>query len=642
MSMRRYLVITLLLLACPVVAAPPAKVLRLLPATPQDCTTKQASLFAKAARNWIDRAANEEPEDDSAKAQLKNVDNWLLWQRQVDRGLNQWLDRAGELSKLDASAARTQAVQAYLQMCQSLIDLSGRLRYVSRDVVQSTAEELDLADYRKLINLVGTHRSSAATDVLTYALFDPDEKGREPYPAAIKHRILDLVAKANRIELLDAVAEYVMEKNQSPGLIVHATEVIRQLGLPQDPHPSHPSWVAKPSITAAKLHQVVVGLKVTQSALRVRQENLIQWLKQRMQRGVLGNEFRLGNMILREGDWFLMKNPSPYNEFTNIAPGLFSHVGVVATTTTKEGIRRFVIVDLPERGSTVPAINVDAYLERTLHYAFVRHPNKAIGRQLGAAAASLIGRPSQFDLTFKTSRVEAVRGKLKQMKRVNTYCAGFLLLCAQETNAPLHHFFPIVERTADGHCAANLKKLGINFGKNFVSPTGPLFSQTLKRVGMREPTYGPLRDIKDQIYAHFCRQMKATKIRPTPTTLQRVRQNIANLSKFNPWLAKALAKASNVSAHMDLAAAAKAAAVIETLDGIAKHSTDEFFASKDAISESESDSLSEIPARFRAIHKRLFMRWRNDELTPRDLRVALVNYYAAWGKAQLEKRFFGK
>jgi hypothetical protein len=42
-----------------------------------------------------------------------------------------------------------------------------------------------------------------------------------------------------------------------------------------------------------------------------------------------------------------MRNPSPYNLFTDLAPGLFTHVGVVAVETGSDGKRRMVVVDLP-------------------------------------------------------------------------------------------------------------------------------------------------------------------------------------------------------------------------------------------------------------------------------------------------------
>jgi hypothetical protein len=49
-----------------------------------------------------------------------------------------------------------------------------------------------------------------------------------------------------------------------------------------------------------------------------------------------------------------MRNPSPYNLFTDLSPGLFTHVGVITAETGSDGIRRMVVVDLPERGERMP------------------------------------------------------------------------------------------------------------------------------------------------------------------------------------------------------------------------------------------------------------------------------------------------
>jgi len=640
-GMRAFTFLACLISSAAALASPPR-----IPNKPGQCTLQAAKQIAQDADKWVDTIASREiAANASAAAWIKHLDQLLTWQDQADQQLQRFLDMAGAFTALPDNKQRVGLIAGYLSICKTQIELAGKIRYLSRDIVQRAANRVDqnLDSYRSLIKTIARHKSSSGADTLTYALFDPDkDSDGEAFPDDIKLAILNLVATADRIELLPGIANYVKEKGQSPSLIIRAAEVIRQLGLPQDPHPKQPAWVAKPQITAARLTRIVRRLTIPPNGTRLqsRHRSLLAWLKHRMTSGVSGSEFRLGKMGLREGDWFLMKNPSPYNEFTEVSPGLFTHVGVITTETSARGIRRFVIVDLPERGSTVPAINVDAYLERTLHYAFLRHPNRRVAQKLGRVAASLIGKEAQFDLTFQTQRVERVRGKLADMKRVHTYCAGFLLLCSQETVAPGHHFFPLVERPAGGFCRQNLKKLGISLGANFVSPTGPLFSRTLRRVGMREPTYGPLRDIKNQIYSHFCAQMRAKPIRPAPNTLQLIRQNLANLARYNPWLARALAKTSNVSEHMDLAAAARAAAVIESLDGIARKCARDFLAAREAIRDSESNSLKQLPRRLRKRHEKLFHRWRKDELTPRDLRVELVRFYAKWGKSQLDKRFF--
>ena len=50
------------------------------------------------------------------------------------------------------------------------------------------------------------------------------------------------------------------------------------------------------------------------------------------------------------------------------------------------------------------------YLERTLNYMFLRHPDPQVAAQLGQAAASCIGNPCEFDLNFRTDRVQALAG----------------------------------------------------------------------------------------------------------------------------------------------------------------------------------------------------------------------------------------
>ena len=43
---------------------------------------------------------------------------------------------------------------------------------------------------------------------------------------------------------------------------------------------------------------------------------------------------------------------------------------------------------------------------------------------------------------------------------------------------------------------------------------------------------------------------------------------------------------------------------------------------------------------YRRRHAELLRRWNAGELTPRDLRVELVDYYTRTGEPELEKRFF--
>ena len=128
-------------------------------------------------------------------------------------------------------------------------------------------------------------------------------------------------------------------------------------------------------------------------------------------------------------------------------------------------------------------------------------------------AADMIGNPTQFDLTFRTSRVLAVKGQPLKGATIHTYCAGFLLLCAQATPAPREAFFPFSETPARGNTLQNLATLGMTIGVEFVSPTGAIFSPRLQIVGRREPMYHPGREIQEAIYDHFANDMlhKITK-----------------------------------------------------------------------------------------------------------------------------------
>src|SRR5204863_6836716 len=143
----------------------------------------------------------------------------------------------------------------------------------------------------------------------------------------------------------------------------------------------------KPEITAGELHGIlskVSALQLSAKAGGLREE-LLAWLAVRKAQGLEGETYRLGHFEVRPGDWLLMRNPSPYNLFTDLSPGLFTHVGVVAAEQGKDGIRRMVIVDLPEKGR-MPATNVETFLKRTLHYVFVRHQDPDMARKMAQVA----------------------------------------------------------------------------------------------------------------------------------------------------------------------------------------------------------------------------------------------------------------
>jgi hypothetical protein len=176
-----------------------------------------------------------------------------------------------------------------------------------------------------------------------------------------------------------------------------------------------------------------------------------------------------------------------------------------------------------------------------------------------------------------------------------------------------------------------------------------VFSPKLQLVGRREPFYEPTREIKEAIYDDFARLMRDRELQPSPTIYQALRQTLASMSKDRPWLAQMLADANNVSQYTDLDAAARAAAVVETLDRIAESAAEEFNAARDALMAPPADILrsqgfgaEEIAALedYRTRHASVNAQWAAGRLTPRELRMALVKYYVGQGRARLEARFF--
>ncbi|MCO6458712.1 MAG: hypothetical protein J5I93_25680 [Pirellulaceae bacterium] len=584
---------------------------------------------------------------------LAVVGQLIAAHQHVDRLLDEALGLRGGFVELP-DEERREALRRYLEFTSRVIDLSGRLRYLMRDAIDTAAFDLDGSPrgLSRLLDLLSEQRVSIGAAVMTYVLFDPPPgSGFQPYPREIKVKALQLIARTQQVDALPQLAEFVQQPETPTDLAIAAAEVIRRVGLPQEPIPGQDPTLPEPAITARQLKQVLdqrdpAGLS---AELRRYHQELLVWLGGRIRRGVTEDELRIGKFRVRAGDWLLMRNPSPYNLFTDLSPGLFTHVGVVAVRTHADGIRRFVIVDLPERGDHIPETNVDLYLLRTLHYFFLRHEDPEVCAALGTAADKLAGNESVFDLTFRTDRVTAVRDRPLDDMRVHTYCAGFLLLCAQQTQAPREQFFPIEEFPAGERCAENLRKLGLSLGENFVSPTGALFSPHLQLVGRREPMYSPDREIKEAIYDYFAQSMIEKQVAPSPDAAQALRQKVAELSRLSSWLAKALARLHNVSEHMDLASAAKAAAAVETLDEIADDAARQFLEAREALlagpldqlpPEENTAELRERIGKYRQLHAELYRRLLNPGLSPRQLRLALVEHYSDWGRRRIDNRFF--
>jgi len=577
----------------------------------------------------------------------------------VDGLLEQLLARRTEFVDFGMGEENREAVRRYLRATSGLIELSGRLRYLLRDALERATAGAG-ADPRTLdafVKLLTEHRSQIGALLLTPLLFDPSPADG-PVPAAAKTNaatkaaILRLLAVAGNTETLADLADF-LHTNPTAELTLRAAETIREIGLPQDPRPDQDATLPPPAITAGELHELLAALDASklQGNDAQRHAELVAWSAQRMREGVTDDVYRLGRFDLMPGDWLLMRNPSPYNSFTDISPGLFTHVGVITDETCSDGRRRIVLVDMPERGTMMPSTNLDTFVQRTLHYVVLRHADPAYAKKMSDVARSVIGNETQFDLNFRTSRVEELKGQDLKGRKIHTYCAGLLLMCAQETPGERGEFFPLPEYPAAGNTQPNLAKLGLSLGEDFVSPTGALFSPKFSIVARCEPMYEPTREIEEAVFDHFANSLVDKTLRPSESMYQSLRVKLAQAAEVTPLLGRALAAANDVSPDMDLVSAARAAAVVENLDEIAFGTSAEFVAARDAIRAGNTADLvargasSEEVSRVQEMRRRhadLYQAWRTGKITPRDLRLKLVDYYSTLGRRRIEEQFFSR
>lgn len=546
--------------------------------------------------------------------------------------------------------SQQQAARGFLRCAARMIDLQGRMRYLQYDAFHTALARLahDAPARHGLVELAREYRSTIGTVVLVEWLFEPAQPERAaPLSDATRLAILHLAAETAHAPLLAELADFLFEPALSPELVVACAEAVRAMGLPQKPRPDPIEDLPEPPIVASELRERLLQLPQSQlsDALAERRARLLDWLEGEAA-GASGEAYRVGPIEVRPGDWLLMRNPSPYNLFTQLSPGLFTHVGVITTEVGPDGVRRFVVVDLPERGRRIPATNVETYVLRTLHYVILRHPDPATAEAMAQAARELIGNESEFDLNFRTDRVLALGKGSLEGRKVHTYCAGLLLLCAQQTGRERSEFFPLPEGPAGGRTVENLQRIGITFGDDFISPTGAFFSPALALAGRCEPLYDPRREIEEAIFDHFAESLQVRELVPTPNLLQVIRLKLAEAARGNPLLAEALARAANVNASMDLVAAARAAAVVETLDEIAFGASREFLAARKWLTMGPPERLElddkelEQARVYRKRHADLLRAWERGQLSPRALRLALVRYYIDAGRRMLDQRFF--
>lgn len=572
----------------------------------------------------------------------------------VDHLLDATLDVRRQFAALDDTPQRHAAICAYLASTSRLIDLSGRLRYVQVDAVNMAGPRLIAQpnDRQRLLERFALEKSSVGAFFAARVWIAPNEKGELPAAdQATRQAVLALATQAGEPFLLEFLSKALLASGASPDWKIDLAEAIRRIGLPQDPWTEPIEELPPPPITAAKMIETLTAIEASALSgdLARRHAELLKWLEIRRDEGLAEETIRIGSFEVRPGDFMLMRNPSPYNQFTDLSPGLFTHVGVVTRARGSDGIERMVLVDLPERGSFIPAADVEAYVERSLHYCFLRHPNPQVAAALAKAAHDVIGNESVFDLNFRLQGIQGLKGQPLAGKKVETYCAGLLLLCSFQTTAPREEFFPVPEHPRGGNTLVNLAKLGLSMDDDFISPTGAMFSQKLVLVGRREPMYDPRREVEEGVFDHFAWLLANRTLVPSPDFMQGLRLKLAEAAKTNAVLAEALAKAARVNAKTDLVSAAKAAAVVETLDQFAYGASGEFLDAWECLldlpsqalaAEGETAEFVALAAKYQRRHAGLYQAARARQIPLRRLRSDLVKYYTEAGKRQLEQRFF--
>jgi hypothetical protein len=574
----------------------------------------------------------------------------------VDQLLDSVLSQRVEFGRLEARDIRTGCISKYLQFASGLIDVSGRLHYelaaAIEDAAYQFASQPALRD--ELIDQLMVLRSGIGASIMSWALLDPPASSpnrAQPASPATKIRLLAMIAWSGRTDTLPVIAQFLTSGRATDELTICAAETIRQLGLPQDPRPGNESKLPAPAMTAVQLQRILSNLdaRTLNRDLTQRRTELLKWLEKRQKYGVESAGFQVGRYTIRPGDWLLMRNSSPYNLFTSLAPGLFTHVSVVTMERDATGYQRMVVVEVTERARRIPANNVESVLDVPLYFAVLRHEEPAVARKMSEVAASLINNDLEYDMTFDTSHVIALAGKSLAGQKIKTYCAGLPLLCAQETTSPRQEFFPIPEAPASGRTVSNLSKLGLRFGHDLVSPTGSLFAPHMRIAGRSEPMYAPGREVEQGIFDHFATNMIDKEMVPTPNLAQSLRLRMAQASKTNPVLTRALAAVAGVNADTDLVTAAKTLAVIETLFEIADSNSRELLDALDAVYGGTPESFARMGRTAEEIDRIMTLRVRHAELrlhterrqlSPRRTRNALVQYYTEQGKRQIDQRFF--
>ncbi|MGL4461520.1 MAG: hypothetical protein ACRC1K_05150, partial [Planctomycetia bacterium] len=273
------------------------------------------------------------------------------------------------------------------------------------------------------------------------------------------------------------------------------------------------------------------------------------------------------------------------------------------------------------------------------HYMVLRHADRAVAAGIGAAAADVVDNPLQFDLQFDAAKLDALKGKPLRGAKVNTYCAGLPLLCADAAGLPRSATMPIGEYVAGGETAGNLDRLGLKIGREFISPTTPLYAPGWRIAHRGEPLYSPRVEVEQRIFDAFAEGLRDRPLSPAVDLYQELRTKLAAAADGNPILAQALAAAAGVDPDTEFAAAAKALAVVETLDAVAYQTSGEY---ADAVSAFDPELVDPPPEvrKHRENHPALWEDVAVGRIDPREASRRLEAIYIERGRSEVGRRLF--
>ena len=151
--------------------------------------------LADALELWAARLIWTQDELGSAEI-LQRIEQLVMAKKRVDVCLRERVSLRKSFAAVESSPSRRAQLRHYLRIVSRTIDLSGRLRYLIRDAIDSATYVLESTptSFHQLIDLLTRHRVQTGAEVLAYVLFDPlPGAGSHPFPDETKERVLRLI-----------------------------------------------------------------------------------------------------------------------------------------------------------------------------------------------------------------------------------------------------------------------------------------------------------------------------------------------------------------------------------------------------------------------------------------------------------------